>query len=533
MGSHLRILVNQVGYDSEKEKQFIVQSDQEEVAREFRIRDSEGKAVYAGRLDQAGTIDEWGYRYWVGDFTDLRAEGRFSVELCTRTRLMHSPTFLVAPGVIFTETAELAARFFYFQRCGFEVEDWHEPCHMDDARLPDGSHIDVTGGWHDAGDYNKYNGFTPLSVYALSYAYERRPDYFNRWATPRGSPTILDEALWGAKWLLKMQPEPGILLDRVFSGYSYWGPPEDETDNLPGTGDDRPVNGIASLWASAMAAAGLSKLSILIGNDTCAASAEALWEKAAEAKPSLESDAALLLADTSLNDAQGERRYTKDAKRRVESLIAAQQGDGWFSKEDGNPHNSITLLGMPCAALAEFALRSSEPDPDLVEAVSRYLDFSIRISGGPFMISKLYFADGSTVFFHPYPDEESWYVGQNSQYLSQAWAALLGFSLTGQKRFRRYGLAQINWILGANPFGICMFEGRGSANPRVYHHRYASIPGKERGAVPGCVPNGVVRVQPDRDAPRFDLRSSGRGDYHSNEPWLPHNAFYLLAASNL
>ena len=183
--------------------------------------------------------------------------------------------------------------------------------------------------------------------------------------------------------------------------------------------------------------------------------------------------------------------------------------------------------------MADFALNQPEPDPDAVGAVSRYLDFSIRTADNPFELSTLYSADGSTSFFYRYPDNDSWYVGQNSQYLSQSWAGLLGFALTREKRFRRYAIAQINWVLGTNPFGVCMFEGKGSVNPGVYHHRYDTIPGRERGAVPGCVPNGIVRLSAERDAPRFDLKTLGRGDYQSNEPWLPHNAFYLLATSSL
>jgi len=73
-----------------------------------------------------------------------------------------------------------------------------------------------------------------------------------------------------------------------------------------------------------------------------------------------------------------------------------------------------------------------------------------------------------------------------------------------------------------------MLEGAGRFNPPRYHHRYDSIPGHERGAVPGAVCNGIVRESVTRDAPRFDLAGN---DYHSNEPWLPHNAYYLLAAS--
>src|ERR1044071_2034874 len=68
----------------------------------------------------------------------------------------------------------------------------HPPDHLDDTRqatrrdagggdrsliqqdylsLP-GGHLDTTGGWFDAGDYNKYMGNTPWAVYLLLLTYE-------------------------------------------------------------------------------------------------------------------------------------------------------------------------------------------------------------------------------------------------------------------------------------------------------------------------------------------------------------------------
>ena len=78
-----------------------------------------------------------------------------------------------------------------------------------------------------------------------------------------------------------------------------------------------------------------------------------------------------------------------------------------------------------------------------------------------------------------------------------------------------------------------MLEGRGSFNPPRYHHRYDSIPGHERGAVPGTIPNGFVRDVGGYDRPGFDLSVGGRShpSYRTSEPWLVHDVFFLLAVT--
>ena len=123
------------------------------------------------------------------------------------------------------------------------IPSFHGACHLDDARMPDGSYKDLVGGWHDAGDYNKYNGYTPESVYALAFAYDHRRDFFNQFdRDANGQADILEEAVWGAEFLEKcINPETLDMIATISSGYGYWGKPEKETDNLPKTGDERRV----------------------------------------------------------------------------------------------------------------------------------------------------------------------------------------------------------------------------------------------------------------------------------------------------
>ena len=101
----------------------------------------------------------------------------------------------------------------------------------------------------------------------------------------------------------------------------------------------------------------------------------------------------------------------------------------------------------------------------------------------------------------------------------------------------QFGLKQLDFVFGNNPFGISMVEGVGIHNPPIYHHRYAHIPGNPRGAVPGAIVNGIIERN---GAPFLNVNSAAGssiqnqlGNAMSNEPWLPHNVHFMLAISAL
>jgi hypothetical protein len=160
----------------------------------------------------------------------------------------------------------------------------------------------------------------------------------------------------------------------------------------------------------------------------------------------------------------------------------------------------------------------------------RYLEFCLARTDNPFGLSRQGTEEPEATFFHPTVG-----LGVNFWLLSRAWAALLIHQLTHDPRALAYATDQIDWVLGKNPLNLCMFEGHGRLNPPRYHHRYNMIPGRERGAVPGAIPNGMVRDMGLADRPGFDMSRAGDRppSFRTSEPWLVHNMFYLLAASAL
>jgi hypothetical protein len=215
------------------------------------------------------------------------------------------------------------------------------------------------------------------------------------------------------------------------------------------------------------------------------------------------------------------------------ALLAAQAADGLWQPDIGE-------YGIRPAALARYA--AAYPNDPLTEriaaALARWLDRSRQIAANPFQITP--YTEG--VYFRPYEDQNTWYVGQNTQYLSHAWALYLTATLLKDPRARRLADRQIDWVLGANPLNLCMMEGRGSLNLPLYHHAYTGnsrrrmdgIPGQQRGAIPGAIPNGLCRPAGHLDRPYAVFAEITRlppapPPMHSTEPWLPHNAYYVLA----
>src|SRR5678815_1935566 len=78
---------------------------------------------------------------------------------------------------------------------------------------------DLSGGWWDAGDTNKYVTFAQPVIHQLLTAYSERPktfsDDFGIPESGNGLPDILDELKVELDWLRRMQPSDlngGVLL---------------------------------------------------------------------------------------------------------------------------------------------------------------------------------------------------------------------------------------------------------------------------------------------------------------------------------
>lgn len=502
----------------------------------------------AGRV-HGGESDDWGWYFWRADFSKFRKPGAYRVVVKLGGTTAESAPFQIGRSLVLTETARKAVDFFYIQRCGFEVPGWHKACHLDDAKLPDGAHLDATGGWHSAGDYNKlmYEHGDGGVVFALLTAFESAPAVFGHW--DRDADGVADafaEAKWGAAFVAKMQiPETGALRNHVNQGpgrnWTKWSAPEVHTDNKPGTEDDPII--LAGEGNSPLVIGGWAQLSALLKTEgkterrhsaTAAnrleksstedylAKAHRLWKHAT--KDGQEAGSPYLLISTiDLHHVTGETAYLDYVRRAVDKLLSQQTTRGPLQGAFGSYGETSA------AALAQFALAfpKDERVKRIKHALGEYITFSVGSADNAFGLSPQT-VGGTNTFF---PAD----LGNNFQILTRAWAAALVYRATRDSRALRYAQDHLDWVLGKNPINLCMFEGLGTQNPPRYHHRYNSIPGHERWAVPGTVPNGFVRDMGLADRPGFDLsRTGGRApSYRTSEPWLVHNMFYLLAASAL
>ena len=214
--------------------------------REFEVRSAAGKVVFQGTLKpwRGGQTDEIsGDRAWWADFSKLKTPGRYVLR--DPKNDVQSAAFLIDDDV-YNPVMKTSMRTFYYQRCGVPIEkkyggDWNRgPCHLVErstqelvADRPTGPRRDVSGGWHDAGDHNKYVPFLGNTMWELMTAYELNPRAFrddsNIPESGNGVPDILDELKWELDWLLKMQREDGLVHNRVATiAYNVGDGPHDD-----------------------------------------------------------------------------------------------------------------------------------------------------------------------------------------------------------------------------------------------------------------------------------------------------------------
>ncbi|HVK16523.1 MAG TPA: glycoside hydrolase family 9 protein [Fimbriiglobus sp.] len=201
----------------------------------FQVRRTgDDTVVFTGAVVQWGggaVHGQSGDRAWHGDFSALTTPGEYYVyDPATDKR---SFAFRVR-GDVFNPVLKTAGRVFFYQRSGFDklpqhAGPWsHAASHLQERTAQrivgstpqgPGTARDLSGGWWDAGDYNKYVPFTTGVLWDLLSAYEWNPAAFtDAWNVPasgNGTPDLLDEVRWELDWLLRMQLTDGSVINRV------------------------------------------------------------------------------------------------------------------------------------------------------------------------------------------------------------------------------------------------------------------------------------------------------------------------------
>ncbi|MCC5928077.1 MAG: glycoside hydrolase family 9 protein [Cyclobacteriaceae bacterium] len=233
-----------------------------------------GEVVFAGpslQWNTGATHGQSGDKIWYFNFSEVQTPGRYFV--LDPEKNVRSHTFYIHPD-IYSHVLKEMVRAFYYQRCGvaktvpYADEQWTDvACHIHSGqdtecfpindRNNDLLKKDLSGGWHDAGDYNKYTTFTHTTLHEMLFAYQENPEAFtddyNIPESGNGIPDLLDEVKFELDWLIKMQLEDGSALAKVsVTQFQASSPPSaDRARRFYGPADASATRAVCSIFAHA------------------------------------------------------------------------------------------------------------------------------------------------------------------------------------------------------------------------------------------------------------------------------------------
>lgn len=534
------IAVNQVGYEINSSKQaYLVNAE----ATWFElIRTYDLKVVFFDSIEAPAEKDSLtGDMISVIDFSEFSSRGEYIIKT-VGSEPVKSNTFRIGQNV-YAEALQIMSKSFYYHRCGTAVSDesdWgYEICHTDDAPFfnnPEKS-INVTGGWHDAGDYNKFTVNTALSAGLLLYAYESKPEHFwdNHLDIPEsgnGIPDLLDEVSWALEWLLKMQRDDGAVYHKV-SQKEWIG--EYLPHNDPSKRYIFDISSAATASFTAAAAIGSRHLkSFNPGfSQFLKSAAERAWDWLEE----------------------NPENFPAGGFKNPEGVTGGQYGD---------PSDVDERLW---AAMELYRLTNQD----------RYLAFFIENYRKLFEseIPPISWRDANSLALRAflqskesgnYPEERDavreeiihhannilevhnqniynnllryneYYWGSNSVGLAFAFDLIQAYKITGQENYKSAALDQLHFILGRNPLNLSQVTGVGSSPVKHPYHQLSEM-GNFNEPVPGMLvggPNNHLLLN-DRMISPYPVKNYEDvfKNYLVNEPAINFTAILVYVTSTL
>lgn len=519
------IITNQVGYRSDSKKTAVFRNANGE--SEFSVVNADtNKVVYTGNLSDeinnvyAGEINK------LGDFSSVTETGKYYIKCGD---LDNSYTFEISDNV-YSNLLDDSIRMLYLQRCGTAVQDsdfGHVACHTGIATIyGTNDKIDVSGGWHDAGDYGRYIVPAAKSVADLLYAYEANPElYSDNIGIPEsgnGTPDILDEVRYELEWMKKMQRADGGVYHKVtcenFPGYVS---PEAETAPLIVT----PVSTTATAdFCASMA------LAYEFYKDIDSAFAQDCLERAESAWSFLEANPNLIFSNPT-DITTGDYGDTSDKDERYWAAAQLYRATG-NSKYENALSSMSASKGLDWSTVGDYGNIAILTDKNISS------DSTIYTKAKSAVISQ---ADKFTVVSDNSPygvalTKFDW--GSNMTVANAGIILSTAYKLTNDEKYLNAANAQLDYLLGTNPVGECFFTGYGTVSPENPHHRPSMAVGK---SMKGMLVGGVNQNLEDSAAKAYcqDLPAAKRyvdnsESYSTNEITIYWNSplTYLIALTD-
>ena len=566
LNNKITILVNQVAYDLSGPKIAVVKCNKAlSSSVSFDVVDALSfTKVFSGNLKQGSKVDDWssGVYYSQADFSSFQKPGYYKIVITKDNKEYSSYDFEIDDNALGKKAMPAILNFFHHQRANSPQE-----LEADKSILLYGSDktADLHGGWCDAsGDISKYFSHlaytnfmnpqqTPMVTWSMENAAETSSKLLSSVHVLEG---FRKEAIYGADYIMRSLSPEGYFYMTVFT-YFDKNPRARRVVGLLADSKTTSDYQCAFREGGGMGVAALARISQwdINGDFTSEQYLEAAEKAfnhllknstkyADDGKDNIIDDYCALMAASELWIATGNTLYRDEARKRAKNLSVRISDQGYFIANDSNrPLWHAADAGLPVISLARYLDKESDPvyRKTALETIKKALDYNLKVTAevsNPFGYPRqsfLYKGKVMNGFFIPHENESGWWwQGEDARLGSLAAAAIVGGRLVYpgnaaygvNQELAEYAGRAVSWILGCNPYNICMMYGYGNNNVPYMSSMYGHGSGR------GGISNGITGKDGHGDGTGIDFKMEDNGnEWRWSEQWIPHTGWFLQAVT--
>ena len=472
------------------------------------------------------------------DFSEVRKEGLFQLVYNGVT----TKPFSIQKDV-WKETLLKTINFFFCERCGYEIPDVHGVCHSDCYAISGRDTVFLNGGWHDAGDLSQSYTNTAEATGTMFRLARNLSE-----KDPALSKRLLEEAMWGLKWLHKNRFENSQKVS--WTVIDHW------SDGIVGNSDDKHTSfgfnfrdNRYSVVAEVEAAKSLKDLNPLLA-EKCLAYAQEDWFETEERVPS--SDLATLSRGIWAGCALFELTKNDEIKQRIidyaDELMNCQQKvpmdweiplSGFFYTNSNSNvlfvQRHVVSIISPILGLVQLCRLFPEHEKyqEWYASIKLYAEYLKSLSSLtapyymlPANVYKLNSGDNAQIRMGISMDENYylrmfpvWEAGRGNSpvILSYAIGLAQANKILKDSAIDKICQSQLEWIVGKNPFNQSIMYGEG--------YNYSPLFSAPCGDIVGGIPVGI-QTKGNKDIPYWQPAVL----YNFKEVWVhvSNRWLYLL-----
>ncbi|MCH5350104.1 MAG: glycoside hydrolase family 9 protein [Oscillospiraceae bacterium] len=475
------IFVNQAGYTESSTKRAVLPFE----CDEFEVVDLSGNCRYAGKTEYFGQDEASGDIVYTADFSGFREAGEYRINSGGKS----SAVFRIGADVydkVFHDTAKA----FYYLRCGCGLEEkyvgvyHHGVCHGSPAILwsDHSTSVDVSGGWHDAGDYGRYVTAGVCAAAHLLYAFKMFPAAFEdlELNIPKENmPDILSEVKYELEWLLKMQRSDGGVYHKATTAlHAPFVMPEEDTAQMY-------VFDVSSMATADLAA--VTALASGMYREYDMNFSDRLFEAAKRSLEWLDRNPEFIgfhNPEGNNTGSYGERDDDSNRYWAYAEMYALTGDKQYHDKMMSLMGKGFPLTGLGYTEMGGFGslayLLSSHEKDDRTEGMLKkaFKDTAAKLK-----------EVSDKCGYGVAMEARDYHWGSNMTVMKNGMIFAINDRLNGDSSGKEYAARQLDYLLGVNALGISYVTGHGEFRCNYPHLRPAFADGIEE-CIPGMVAGG-------------------------------------------